>query len=233
MSAKGFLEWVAGVDAHHEKQGRLGAGYSISPATVIDNINVLSEGRVQVHIPTLPSLDPWARVAAVGGGSGRGFCWIPQVDDEVLIAFNQNDERDAYILGGLWSMSKRPPITDPLTILSKRLIKTGMKDSPLAQTIELDDAKQSVTITTSVGHSVTMSLTQIELSAQNGLMKITMDIGPPPSITIQNPTGDINLKAPTGTISLQGATVNVTGTTATNIKSPTMCSVQSPQVKLN
>jgi len=232
MSGKGFLEWVAGVDQQHEKQGRLGAGYSISPATVIDNLNVLSEGRVQVHIPTLPSLDPWARVTAIGGGSGRGFCWIPQVDDEVLVAFNQNDERDAYLLGGLWSTKNRPPISNAAQFLNQRVIKTGMKDSPFAQKIELDDALQSVTITTSVGFSVAMEATQMQLSAPQGAMKITMGLKPP-SITIQATAGDITLSAPAGTISLQGATVNVTGTTATNIKSPTMCSVQSPQVKLN
>jgi phage baseplate assembly protein gpV len=233
MSGKGFLEWVAGVDQDHEKHGRLGAGYSISPATVIDNLNVLSEGRVQVHIPTLPSLDPWARVTAMGGGSGRGFCWIPQVDDEVLVAFNQNDERDAYLLGGLWSMSKRPPINNPAQFLNKRVIKTGMKDIPGAQTIELDDLLKSVTITTSLGFSIKMEATQMELSAPQGAMTITIGLKPP-SITIQAaPAGDITLSAPAGTISLQGATVNITGTTATNIKSPTMCSVQSPQVKLN
>jgi uncharacterized protein involved in type VI secretion and phage assembly len=228
MAAKGFLEWVAGVDQHHEKQGKLGAGYSISPATVIDNINFLSEGRVQVHIPALPSLDPWARVVGVGGGSGRGFCWVPQVDDEVLVAFNQNDERDAYVLGGVWSMSKRPPISNPAEFLTKKVIKTGSKITPFAQSIELDDAKQSITITTSLGFSVTMDLTQIQLSAPKGLTQITVGLK---SISIQS-AGDISLNA-TGTISLLGKDVNVTGATSTNIKSPTMCSVQSPTVKLN
>src|SRR5262249_25303607 len=157
-------------------------------------------GRVQVHIPSLPAFDPWARIAAVGAGSGRGFAWVPQIDDEVLVAFNQNDERDAYILGGLWSMSKRPPITEPVSFLNKTGSKTGMKASPLAQTIELDDLTQSVTITTSIGHSITLGLKSIELSAPKGVMKISMDLGPPPSITIQAaPTGNIDLIAPTGT----------------------------------
>ncbi|MGY3036613.1 phage baseplate assembly protein gpV [Bradyrhizobium sp. USDA 4354] len=231
---KGFLEWVAGVDEAHGKHARLGAGYSISPGTVVDNLNLLAEGRVQVHIPSLPAFDPWARIAAVGAGSGRGFAWVPQIDDEVLVAFNQNDERDAYILGGLWSMSKRPPITDPISFLNKRVIKTGMKASPLAQTIELDDLTQSVTITTSIGHSITLGLKSIELSAPKGVMKISMDLGPPPSITIQAaPAGNIDLIAPTGTITLQANQVEITGTTATNIKSAGMVSIRGPQVQLN
>lgn len=231
--ARGFLEWVAGVDEVQEKQGRLGAGYSISPGTVIDNQNVLTEGRVQVHIPNLPSLDPWARVTAVGGGSGRGFCWVPQVDDEVLVAFNQNDERDAYILGGLWSMSKRPPIGDPLNILAQRVIKTGMKGSPFAQTITLDDAKQSVTIETSAGQSITMSLTKIELSASQGAMKITMDLGPPPAISIQAAAGNISLNAPAGKISLQGAQVEIISTTTATVQATGLCSIQALPVRIN
>src|SRR5262249_28146223 len=158
----------------------------------------------------------------------------PQIDDEVLVAFNQNDERDAYILGGLWSMSKRPPITDPISFLNKRFIKTGMKGSPLAQTIELDDLTQSVTITTSIGHSITLGPKSIELSAPKGVMKISMDLGPPPSITIQAaPTGNIDLIAPTGTITLQANQVEITGTTATNINAAGVCSIQSPQIELN
>jgi phage baseplate assembly protein gpV len=228
----GFLEWVAGVDAEQEKQGRLGAGYSISPGTVVDNLNVLTEGRVQVHIPTLPAFDPWARMSSIGGGSGRGFAWIPQVDDEVLVAFNQNDERDAYILGGLWSTLKRPPISDPISMLSQRVIKTGMKDSPLGQTITLDDVKQAVTIETSIGQSVTLGPKSIEISAAKGAMKITMDLGPPPAISIQATGGNISLSAPAGKISLQGLQVEINGTAAASIQTK-LCSIQGNLVKIN
>ncbi len=231
--AKGFLEWVAGVDAEQEEHARLGAGYSISPGTVVENRDFLCEGRVQVHIPTLPAFDPWARLAAIGGGPSRGFVWIPQVDDEVLVAFNQNDERDAYILGGLWSMSKRPPIDDPISFLHKRLLKTGIKDSPFAQTVELDDLQQSVTITTSKGHSITMGQKQIEISAPKGVMKITMDLGPPPAISIQATAGNIELKAPVGKISLQGAQVEIKSTTTAMIQAAALCSIQGAPIKIN
>jgi uncharacterized protein involved in type VI secretion and phage assembly len=233
--AKGFLDWVAGVDAEHEKHGKRGAGYSISPGSVVDNLNFLSEGRIQVHIPTLPAFDPWARLAAAGGGSGRGFLWVPQVGDEVLVAFNQNDERDAYILGGLWSMTKRPPLLNPLEFLTKRVLKTGVKNSPLAHSIEFDDLKQSITITTSAEQSITMGLKQIEISAAKGLMKITMDLGPPPSISITQslPQGSIELHAPTGKISLQGAQVEINATAVTTVQATGMCSIQGTPVKIN
>src|SRR6185436_1897149 len=83
--------------------GGLGNGYSISPAIVTNNLDALGLGRVQVRIPTLPAFEPWARLCAIGAGSSRGFLWVPEIDDEVLVAFGQNDERDAYILGGCWT----------------------------------------------------------------------------------------------------------------------------------
>ena len=104
----GLLEWFSGTQKEE-------AGFSIAPGVVTGNLNLFSEGRVQVHIPAFPDLDPWARVIGIGGGSGRGFLWIPQIDDEVLVAFNKNDHLDAFVIGGLWSTLNRPLRRSPQT----------------------------------------------------------------------------------------------------------------------
>src|SRR5690349_4563849 len=46
-------------------------------------------GRVKVKFPRLPNgpESDWARVAQPSAGAGRGFYWIPEVNDEVLVAF--------------------------------------------------------------------------------------------------------------------------------------------------
>ena len=87
--ATGLMEWFSGT----EKQE---SGFGIAPGVVTNNFNEFSEGRIQVHIPAYPDVDPWARVVGVGGGSGRGFLWVPQINDEVLVAFNKNDV--AYVV---------------------------------------------------------------------------------------------------------------------------------------
>src|SRR6266852_1344837 len=170
-----FLEWASGVEAD-QAEAEKSTGYSIAPGIVTNNLDVLGEGRVQVRIPTLEAFEPMARVCALGAGSDRGFVWIPQIDDEVLVAFVQDDERDAYILGGLWSTKDRPPITLPLEFITKRVIKTGTKDIPLAHEIELDDLKQSITITSSTKQKVTIDKDTIELEATGGTMSIKMDL---------------------------------------------------------
>src|SRR6266850_782772 len=200
---QGLLDWITGSDA---KEG----GFSIAPGVVKDNMNLLSEGRVQVHIPEMPDLDPWARVASIGGGSGRGFFWMPEIDDEVLVAFNKNDNRDAYILGGLWSSLNSPPVTVPTEAITKRVIKTGVKDSPVGHEIEIDDALQSIKITTSTEQKITISPEKIEISTSEDLLKISLDIvSVPPSVEISATTGDITLSAPLGTITLDGLKVAI------------------------
>ena len=62
---QGLLDWAMGSSTER-------GGFSIAPAVVKDNMNLLSEGRVQVHIAEMPELDPWARVVCIGAGSGRG-----------------------------------------------------------------------------------------------------------------------------------------------------------------
>jgi phage baseplate assembly protein gpV len=202
---------------------------------VVDNLNILSEGRIQVHIPSLPAFDPWARLAAIGAGSSRGFLWVPETGDEVLVAFNENDERDAYVLGGLWTMTKRPPVDlpgSPTDFITKRVIKTG-KAGGLGHKIELDDLKQSITVTTTTGQKLSLDVTAVELSALQGALKVTLSAGPPPSIAIKATAGNISLEAPLGKISLKGLAVEIEGKASASLKATGDCVVKGAFVRIN
>src|SRR5690242_9901986 len=87
--------------------------YAVAAGVVTNNIDLLGEGRVQVRIPTRPSFEPWARLATIGAADGCGFMWVPAVNDEVLVAFASDDLSSAFVLGGLWSTTNRPPLTLP------------------------------------------------------------------------------------------------------------------------
>jgi uncharacterized protein involved in type VI secretion and phage assembly len=202
-------------------------GYSIAPGVVTNNLDLIAQGRVQVRIPALPAFEPWARLAAIGAGSSRGFLWVPEKDDEVLVAFNQNDERDAYILGGLWNTLDRPPLTLPTDFLIKRVIKTG-KAGGIGHEIEFDDVLQSITITSSTKQKVTIDPLTMELKNTAGTLNIKMDNA---SQTISiNAALKIELKATQ--ISLQGTQVELKGATI-NIQSAGPCSIQGLPVKIN
>lgn len=228
--AGALLSWVAGVAGENQEGG---SGFAVAPGIVTNNLDLIGEGRVQVRIPSLPSFEPWARMSAVGAGPDRGFLWIPEIDDEVLVAFNQNDERDAYILGGLWSTLRRSPVTLPPEFLIKRVIRTGksVKNSAtgIAHEIEFDDLKQSITITSSTQQKITIDPKSIKLETTGGSVSIELDLtSQKVSITALasielSAVKEISLKAPT--ISLTGAKVD--------IKAATECAIMGATVKIN
>jgi hypothetical protein len=151
----------------------------------------------------------------------------------VVVSFNKNDNGDAYIIGGLWSLMNLPPIKDPLEFVTKRMIKTGVKDSPLAHEIEIDDLDQSITITTSTKQKITMDAEKISIETTKGLLKITMAIADvPPSISIES-KGDISLSAPLGKISLDAMEVEISGELSTDISSDDTVSISGISVELN
>jgi len=219
---EGLLESVAQGDE------QVHSGFAIAPGIVTNNLDVLAEGRVQVKIPSLPGFDLWARLSAVGAGSSRGFLWVPQIDDEVLVAFNQNDERDAYVLGGLWNTLDRPPVTIPTDFLIKRVIKTGMVGG-VGHEIEFDDALQSIKITTSTEQKITIDPLKIEMTNLAGTVKITLD-NTQQSISLEA-VASIELKA--AQIKLKAANIDIDGTVATNVKSSGVCNINGTLVKIN
>lgn len=86
------------------KSGRY---YAVAPAIVTDNKDPDKLGRVKVKFPWLPEESRfaagWARITTSASRSGRGFFWLPEVDDEVLVAFEHGDIRYPIVLGALWN----------------------------------------------------------------------------------------------------------------------------------
>jgi len=134
----------------------------------------------------------------------------------------------------VWSTLNRPPATIPTDFLTKRILQTGMQDSPMGHSIEFDDALQSVKITTSTSQQITLDPTKIAISTAEGLLTITLDIlSAPPAIQIQATTGDITLSAPLGTITLDGMNVEIQSEVSTDISSSGVVSVEGDLVTLN
>ncbi len=71
------------------------------------------EGRVRVEFPWLGgrSRSYWAAIAAPMAGRGRGAFFMPEVDDEVVVAFDRGDVNHPYILGFTWNGRDMPPST--------------------------------------------------------------------------------------------------------------------------
>lgn len=200
---------------------------SVAVAKVLNNIDALGQGRVQVSIPWLPGFEPWARVATMMGGMGRGTFFIPQINDEVLVAFNQGDIREPYVIGSLWSTIDRPPALLPTDAINKRVIRT-----PLGHEIEFDDLTQKLTITSTAQQSVTLGPTGIEIAA--GVLpppaRATIKLDVLGNITVESKLS-IKLDAPV--ITINGRAVTVNGDATTTVKAGGVCSISGTLVNIN
>jgi uncharacterized protein involved in type VI secretion and phage assembly len=83
-------------------------------------------GQVKVCFPRLPGKpeSDWCRVAQPAAGAGRGFYWLPQVNDEVLIAFERGEAHRPYIIGSLWNGKDTPMSAAYTDDNSKMMIQT-------------------------------------------------------------------------------------------------------------
>jgi hypothetical protein len=96
----------------------------VCTARVINPIDPLFLGRVQVQLPSIDALDlqPWARIAVPMAGMLHGHYFMPNPMDEVLVAFEHGDTSCPYIIGSLWTALAPPPMPSPLTQM--RAIRT-------------------------------------------------------------------------------------------------------------
>lgn len=213
--------------AVNSEPASIAKGYSIAPGTVVNNLDLMGEGMVQVKIPSSPGIQPWARLVGLGGGQSRGFFWAPQINDEVLVAYNANDERDAYILGGLWNTIDRPPVPVPTDMLIKRVLKTGVAVG-VGHEIEFDDALQSIAITSSTKQKIKIDPFKIEIANTAGTLTITLD-NTSQAVNIQA-VQKISLKA--AQVSIEALKFDVSATTV-NLQASGPCSVTGIPIKLN
>jgi len=97
------------------------------------------QGRVKMSFPGLGLEDSnWSRVATPLAGKERGMQFMPEVDDEVLVAFDQGDVKTAFVLGYLWNGIDKNPQTDK----NKRTLKTVS-----GHLLEFDDTSGSEKVT--------------------------------------------------------------------------------------
>ena len=139
----------------------------------------LSDGRDEIE-------SDWARIAAPDAGKERGFQWLPEINDEVLVAFEHGDINRPYILGGLWSTKNRPPMPGTDIIKSDKVAQRVIKSSSGHSIILIDEqGKEQIIIRDKTGKN------EIIIDSKANTLTINVD-------------KDITLKAG-GKIDIEGA----------------------------
>lgn len=194
--------------------------YGVMVGIVTNNQDPEQLGRVKVKFPWLSDQDEsfWARIATPMAGNGRGFYCLPEVDDEVLVAFEQGDPRFPYVLGALWNGKDKPPLSNDdgknnVRVLHSRsghMIRLNDEDSK--ETIEIVDksGKNTIVIDTARNAIAITSDKDITLSAPQGTITLDaqkLELKSSASTKIEAGAG-MDLKA-SGTMNCKGATINL------------------------
>jgi uncharacterized protein involved in type VI secretion and phage assembly len=83
-------------------------------ATVTNTHDPDGLGRVEIQYTWMEGQTKiFAPIATMMSGGKRGTWFMPEVNDEVLVAFYQGDPSHPYIVGFLWNGKDKPPSTDP------------------------------------------------------------------------------------------------------------------------
>ncbi len=179
----------------------------LSIGVVTDNQDPDGQGRVKVKYPALSSehASTWARVVVPGGGAERGIEFLPEVNDEVLVGFEQGDVHYPYVLGGLWNGKDAPPKKSGDVISGGKVQKRIIR-SRTGHTITLDDSDGggSITIEDSKNNKIVLD------TSSNAL---TIDVKGNASVKAQGNMsveagGNLSLNA-TGQVQIKGAVINL------------------------
>lgn len=170
--------------------GLLPAVHGLQVATVKKlSGDPLSQARIQVTIPSYADapLDIWARYSNFYASNGVGVGFYPEIGDEVIVGFMDNDPRYPVILGSVYSDKNKSP-NEPKD--EKNNIKSLTTKSKLI--LSFDDEKKVIVVETPAGNKITISdeNKSIEIKDQNS-NKITMSSS---GIDLES-AKDINIKS--------------------------------------
>jgi phage protein D/phage baseplate assembly protein gpV len=186
---------------------RPAAGAGVVVAQVSDVNDPSNQGRVKLTFPWLSDdyVSDWARTVQPGAGKDRGAMVLPEVGDEVLVAFEQQDPQRPYVLGGLYNGIDTPNTKGP------RLIDSG------------SGAVNRRSVVSRNGHRIDLldengKTEGVTAETGDGKLKITLDsvgtrivVHSDGTVVIEGKKG-IVVDAATSNLELKGKKISITAT---------------------
>lgn len=191
------------------------------------------EGRIMVRLPHINNEDEgiWSRVSTLDAGNDRGTFFMPEIDDEVIVGFINNDPRFAVVLGMVNSSHHPAPLDGKDENHEKGYVsRSKMK-------MIFNDDKKSVHLETPAGNKLTFSedSKSISMEDQHG-NKFLMDEN---GIKLES-VKDIILKA-TSDLKVEGINISIKasaqakleGSAAAELSSGGSLTIKGSIVKIN
>jgi uncharacterized protein involved in type VI secretion and phage assembly len=198
------------------QDAQAGKGTRIIHTRVVDNCDDARLGRVMVQIPWLEG-PVVATVASMAAGKGRGLCFTPQKDDEVLVVVKDQPDLTAYVIGCMHTSHDTPPES----VREGPTPKAQIIRTPGEHEILFNDGTGELVISTGTGQTIALSKQGVEIrgakqegESDEGIAKITLGTD--------------------GAVTIQGASIKITGGTVDINATRGDCKITgSPNVWLN
>lgn len=199
-------------------------------------------GRVRVKFPWLSDTDvsTWARISAPMAGNDRGFLYLPEVGDEVLVGFELGDVHRPFIVGGLWNGKDKPPMNASQAVGGNGAVNKRVLKSRSGHIVTLDDTdgSEAITIVDKTGNN------KIVINSSNNSMEIKVDgdlsIEAKGKISLKamqgvdmNSQTDFKIAGTSGLDMSSQAQVKVSGTAGAEISSPAQTKVSGSMVDVS
>lgn len=184
-------------------------------------------GKVKIKFPWLDDGNESysARVATFMAGKDSGAFFLPEVGDEVIVAFDHGDINHPYILGSLWNGQKKPPASNDDGKNNIRKIKSRSGHEIIFGDDE-EGKKEKVEIRTKSGHTILLDDTsgqeKIEIKDKSGSNFIQID----------SASNAISIES-SAKLSIKAMTLEIESKSSLSIKSSGNLSIQGAIVKIN
>lgn len=181
--------------------------FGLYPAIVADLVDPEAKGRIKVKFPSFgaagESVTAWATLLTPYADDDQGLQILPEVDSQVVVAFEAGDPSRPYILGACWNGRRALPEAAQAPN-NKRVWKTRAGSK-----LEFDDTQGAAKVTVSMesGHKIVMddAAQDVTIEHSNGC-KININIAGQVTITA-NATFEVNASA----VNIHAPTVNCDG----------------------
>jgi uncharacterized protein involved in type VI secretion and phage assembly len=201
-------------------------------AQVTGNDDPAKLGRVKLRFPWLSDdyESDWARVAHLGAGPDSGAIFLPEVGDEVLVAFEFGEVRRPYVVGGLWNGADKPTHLDGIFDHGK-LKRRGFVSRLGHQVLLHDDQQKSGITLLSADGKLKVELNQtageIEISCQGKVKVSSME-----SMTLESQQ-DIAIRAQAGITIESQAQLSLKGEAGLSASSSGSTAISGAVVQIN
>lgn len=201
--------------------GHEAGGYVKGVAVALVTQNKDDDGlcRVKVRYPwhDKPSESYWARLATPMAGKDRGFVAIPEIGDEVLVAFEREDMRFPYVLGALWNGVDTPHTANTDGKNDKRQLTSRKKHYLL-----FDDGTQGVVeLAHEKGRKITFDDNGFVVQDEKGNV-----------VKVDSTSGNMTIEAK-GQLTIKARTISIQADTTLELKAGATMSIQGAMVNIN